>query len=340
VRCTEAVVAMGGKKVKLEDLAGFMAPQAKGEVSWAREACARSRACVHSGRCGAIGTQCVATPKGCREAEVCKASEGRCTFHPAGCGPGEPLADFAFIGPGTFEMGSPEAEPGRSDDETQHKVTLTRPFWLQTTEVTQGQWRAVMGSNPSHFAQCGADCPVDQVTWEDAVAYVNALSDKEKLERCYEGERLAFKGLDCKGYRLPTEAEWEYAARAGNRDARYGDLDAVGWHLENAGFRTHKVGQKGPNRWGLHDMLGGVWEWVHDWHGPFDNEAAEDPTGPPSGTSRVRRGGSWGNEASHLRAAARNIHTPGGRYGSYGFRVARSILPSPSSVSSPGSSTP
>jgi formylglycine-generating enzyme required for sulfatase activity len=219
-------------------------------------------------------------------------------------------------------MGSPRSEDGRYDDEMQHHVTISRPFWLQATEVTQGQWQALMGTNPSYFDGCGRDCPVEEVNWEDAVAYLNSLSDQEGLARCYDGDR--FKGLGCEGYRLPTEAEWEYAARAGTTGARYGDLDAIAWYDGNAGRRTRPVGHKSPNGWGIHDMLGNVWEWVQDWYGPVDT-AATDPTGPSSGGIRVVRGGGWDHGASDLRAPNRFGNSQGFRYFNLGFRVARSV---------------
>ncbi len=352
VRCQEAVLATQ-KQVKgltLARVATVMAPTATGEVVWARVACERSAACANEGRCGSLGTRCVATAAGCAATTACKAygrcqaHEGRCrraaefdckqatacaelghcTPYDRGCGPatGTRKGDFVFIGPGTFAMGSPPSEDARNDDEASHPVTITRPFWLQATEVTQGQWQALMGSNPSGFASCGRDCPVENVSWDDAVAFLNRLSDKEGLERCYDGTR--FKGLGCRGYRLPTEAEWECAARAGTTGARYADLDAIAWYDRNAGGRTRQVGQKSPNRWGLHDMLGNVWEWVQDWYGSYDS-VATDPTGPSSGGNRVSRGGGWGLEARHLRAANRDRDAPQYRFDFLGFRAARSI---------------
>jgi formylglycine-generating enzyme required for sulfatase activity len=231
------------------------------------------------------------------------------------------LDGLVFIRPGSFTMGSPDTEDGRSSDEPQHLVTLTHGFWLQATEVTQAQYQAVMGTNPASFDDC-ADCPVESVSWEDAVAYLNAVSDREGLPRCYSGDRLV--GLDCPGYRLPTEAEWEYAARAGATGARYGDLDAIAWYRGNEGVETHPVGQKQANAWGLHDMLGNVREWVHDWYGSYSGDAT-DPTGPTSGTGRVFRGGGWSSDASNLRAANRYDYSPGGRGSDIGFRVARSV---------------
>ncbi len=229
---------------------------------------------------------------------------------------------FVRIPPGSFQMGSPASEQGRYKDEgPQHRVTITRAFLMQATEVTQGQYRALMGKNPSHFTSCGDNCPVEKVSWHEAVAYCNALSRKEGLEECYDGDRL--RGLDCKGYRLPTEAEWEYAARAGSTGARYGDLDSVAWYKGNSGKSTHTVGKKRPNAWGLYDMLGNVLEWCHDWKGDYSSSSATDPTGPRTGSRRVRRGGSWVNVAGYVRAAIRLNFTPDGRDYILGFRPLR-----------------
>jgi formylglycine-generating enzyme required for sulfatase activity len=211
---------------------------------------------------------------------------------------------FVRIEPGSFTMGSPGSEEGRDNDEAQHAVTLTRGFCLMATEVTQGQWRSVMGSNPSGFASCGASCPVEQVSWDDAVAYANRKSQAEGLQPCYEGS--TFVGVGCTGYRLPTEAEWEYAARAGTTGARHGSLDAVAWHVGNSGGTTHPVGQKQANAWGLYDMLGNVWEWTSDWYGSYPGGAVTDPVGASTGSNRVLRGGSWYSHARLARAAYRN----------------------------------
>ena len=229
-------------------------------------------------------------------------------------------AGYVRIAPGTFLMGSPESEDGRVNNESQHRVTITRGYCMKATEVTQGEWQAVMGSNPSGFKSCGANCPVEQVSWDDAVSYANALSRREGLPECYAGS--TFTGLTCTGYRLPTEAEWEYAARAGTTGSRYANLDSVAWYDANAGAATHPVGQKQPNAWGLYDMLGNVFEWTGDWYGESSG-ATSDPTGAPAGNDRVGRGGSWYGYARYARAARRYAGTPDNRTIYLGFRLAR-----------------
>jgi len=192
---------------------------------------------------------------------------------------------FVYISQGSFMMGSPTDELGRWDNEIQHQVTLTKGYFMQTTEVTQGQWKAVMGSNPSYFQNCGNDCPVEQVSWNDVQEFIELLNQKESTNK----------------YRLPTEAEWEYAARAGSSSAfangniseKYCDydpnLDAMGWYCGNAERKTHLVAQKQPNAWGLYDMHGNVWEWCHDWYGSYPDISVTDPGGASSGSTRVLR---------------------------------------------------
>lgn len=204
-------------------------------------------------------------------------------------------------------MGSPDSESGRDFNEgPQHPVTISKAFELQTTEVTQSQWQAMMGSNPSHFI--GPDLPVEQVSWEDVQAFIAKLNAKG------DGYR----------YRLPTEAEWEYAARAGTTGLYAGDLDAMAWHYNNSGNQTHPVGTKAANSWGLYDMHGNVWEWTSDWFGSYSTSAVTDPVGPSTGSSfRVNRGGSWFYTALHCRSANRFGHLPGLRLNFLGFRLLR-----------------
>jgi formylglycine-generating enzyme required for sulfatase activity len=218
---------------------------------------------------------------------------------------------MVFIKPGSFTMGSPTDERGRSTDESQAEVTLSAPFWLAKTEVTQAQWEAVMGANPSHFKS--PNLPVENVSWDDAQSFLAKLNEKGILP---EGWKFA----------LPTEAQWEYACRAGEKGPYSGgSLEEVGWYDRNSGSKTHEVGQKKPNAWGLHDMQGNVWEWCADW---YDDtlKGGVDPTGPSSGDYRVYRGGSWFNDASRCRAAYRRRNFPGGRRFNLGFRPA--LVPS------------
>ena len=271
-------------------------------------------------------------------------------------GPAETMPEgYVEIPSGTFMQGSPTNEEGRSafqGVEQQRRVTISRGFWLKATPVTQGEWREVMGNNPSGFSSCGSSCPVEQVNWYETVTYLNRLSEREGLETCYEisgctgtiGEgcpskwgscegyqcrTVDFKGLDCEGYRLPTEAEWEYAARAGTTGARYGNLDQIAWLRGSAGNQTQPVGQKTPNEWGLYDMIGNVEEWTGDWHYSFEYEkgSAIDPTGTFSARhpDKTVRGCSWNGFESNCRAAHRTSADPADRRSQRGFRAARTI---------------
>ena len=190
-------------------------------------------------------------------------------------------------------------------------MRISRGFWLGKHEVTQGQWAAVMGENPSYFSDCGEDCPVESVSWEDVQGFIGRLNERES-------------GW---GYRLPTEAEWEYAARAGTTGARYGELEEIAWYGAygggNSAERTHPVGEKRANAWGLHDMLGNVIEWTGDWYGEYPPGAVTDPTGPGTGTYRVYRGGSWSLNARDVRSADRIYAAPGHRLIDLGFRLVR-----------------
>ena len=221
--------------------------------------------------------------------------------------------EMVYVAPGSFTMGSPESEDGRFDDETQHRVTLTKGYWLGKYEVTQRQWESVMGENPSRFK--GPDRPVENVSWDDCQRFI-AKVDAEA--------RRQFGG----GARLPTEAEWEHACRAGTTGpyGGSGNLDDMGWYGGNSGNKTHPVGQKQANDWGFHDMHGNVWEWCNDWYASYGGDTT-DPIGPASSDSRVLRGGSWRNLARVCRSAYRSRGLPGLRDSYCGFRLCCSALP-------------
>ena len=228
--------------------------------------------------------------------------------------PGGATMEMIYVAPGSFTMGSPESEEGHDDRETQHCVTLTEGFWLGKYEVTQAQWKSVMGSNPSHFT--GDNLPVENVSWNDCQEFIRKVN--AEAERQFGGEA-----------RLPTEAEWEYACRAGSTGAfaGTGDLGSMGWYDGNSGSKTHPVGQKRPNAWGFYDMHGNVWEWCSDRAGAYPGGSVTDPAGAASGGSRVLRGGGWDNFARDCRSASRAGVNPGSRDGDSGFRLARSAGP-------------
>ena len=217
-----------------------------------------------------------------------------------------------------------------------HEVVIRQPFILSRTPVTQSDWEGVMKRNPSSAK--GEARPVEMVSWYEAVLYCNELSKSEELEEVYRLENprgqpweegftanVAWQGLSCPGYRLPTEAEWEHACRAGTETSRYGELDDVAWWQRNSSGATRPVGLKEPNAWGIHDILGTVWEWCHDWFADYPTARTTDHTGPEDGTYRVVRGGSWDNSATFINAGYRRCEPPGYRHNSCGFRVARSL---------------
>jgi len=218
---------------------------------------------------------------------------------------------FVPISTGTFTMG---------EGKTAHKVTLTKAFELGQYEVTQEQYEKVMGKNPSRFT--GPQNPVENVSWDDAVEFCRKLS-------AMPAEKKA--GYV---YRLPTEAEWEYACRAGTKTTySFGDSDSglgeYAWYGKNSRKTTHPVGGKKPNGWGLYDMHGNVWEWCQDWYDDYPSGSVTDPTGAVSGDSRVLRGGSFTGQTSGVRSAARFNLQPDLRYYLYGFRPARTYRLSP-----------
>jgi sulfatase modifying factor 1 len=219
---------------------------------------------------------------------------------------------------GCFQMGDIFGD-GLKSEKPVHEVCVS-DFAIGKYEVTQGQWQQVMGANPSHFKQCGDYCPVENVSWNDVQQFIQRLNSQTGT-----------------GFRLPTEAEWEYAARSGGKREKYSGndyVDAVAWHEGNSGSKTHPVGQKQPNGLGIHDMSGNVWEWVSDWWGYkkslfgdtnyYADSPRDNPKGPESGSYRVARGGCWYGDAGDVRAAYRNNISPGARYTILGFRLAAS----------------
>ena len=230
-------------------------------------------------------------------------------------------SDFILIKGGTFQMGSPNIEKNHFGNETLHQVTVS-DFCLGKTPVTQKQWREVMGSNPSHFKDCD-DCPVESVSWNDVQTFLDKLSAKTGMK-----------------FRLPTEAEWEYASRGGHKApvdgkihvgeyqyAGSNNLDEVGWYDKNSNRKTHPVAAKKPNELGLYDMSGNVWEWCQDWFGDKYYEACkqqgvvENPKGPETGSYRVLRGGRWSGVAQYCRSAYRDYFGPDFRNHFIGFRL-------------------
>ncbi|MBO4545877.1 MAG: SUMF1/EgtB/PvdO family nonheme iron enzyme, partial [Verrucomicrobia bacterium] len=225
--------------------------------------------------------------------------------------------DMIWVEPGNFTMGSYESEDGRDEDENEHRVTLTEGYWLGKYEVTQAQYEAVMGSNPSQFT--GADLPVEMVSWDDATNFCAKLTAIELAAgRLPEGYK----------YTLPTEAQWEYACRAGSWATLYNgssmiqNLNKLAWFKDTSSGTTHPVGQKQPNDLGMYDLYGNVFEWCSDWYGDYPESAVRDPMGAITGWARVTRGGSWGSPGERCRSASRGYAGPDYQFNNLGFRVA------------------
>jgi len=235
--------------------------------------------------------------------------------------------EMVLVPAGSFTMGGNQ---GQDDERPGHVVTISQPFYLGTYEVTQAQWTAVMGTNPSYFK--GDNRPVEQVSWNDVQEFLRRLN-----------------AMTSGGYRLPTEAEWEYACRAGTVDDSVLDLTKVAWFGDNSGDhpvqsdelwkddeqsygmkilanngRTHSVGKKKPNAWGLYDMYGNVWELCQDWYAPYPGESQTDPAGPAMGPGRVSRGGCWLLTSRYCRPTLRNFQRSDAAFNTLGLRLARS----------------
>jgi len=237
-------------------------------------------------------------------------------------------AEMVLIPAGEFTMGD---EAGEDDERPAHRVKLTA-FYMDVTEVTQASFQALMGRNPAKFA--APDKPVERISWHAAIQYCNMRSQRDGLQPCYDLKTLTCD-FSANGYRLPTEAEWEYACRAGTTTRwSFGDdagkLKDHAWYKPNSGKTTHPVKAKRPNPWGLYDMHGNVAEWCQDFYAESytDEDAVHDPRGPASGEDRVLRGGSWAVDEDSCRSSARNFEAPGFAdvcfgYEAYGFRCVR-----------------
>ena len=230
-----------------------------------------------------------------------------------------------LIPAGTFTMGCTGSSDCGNNEFPTHQVTLTNDFYMMRSEVTQKLYQEVMGNNPSAFTWFGGNKPVERVSWLNAAQFANRLSQMEGLEPCYQinREQVTWSDRDCKGWRLPTEAEWEYAAKAGQLFIYAGSnrVGQVAWYDGYLG--THRVCRKKANDYGLCDMSGNVWEWVWDRYGNYSSSSTVDPRGPDSGSGRVTRGGSWGSSARSVRVSVRSSRGPTNSLDFLGFRLCR-----------------
>ncbi len=238
----------------------------------------------------------------------------------------EQMGELIFVEGGSFMMGSKDFKNERPI----HEVSISS-FYISKYQVTQEEWEELMGSNPSCFK--GDELPVERVSWYDAIEYCNKRSIKEGLKPCYRGNggKITCR-WNANGYRLPTEAEWEYAARGGkkSKDYKYSgsdDIDDVSWYYNNSGDKTHRVGENQANELGIYDMSGNVWEWCWDWYSSdyYEKSPSSKPRGPRTGEYRVLRGGSWSNFDDYCRVADRNADNPSVRFNSHGLRILRAI---------------
>lgn len=221
--------------------------------------------------------------------------------------------ELLWVTPGAFAMGT--VAGGYDSERPVTQVSITKGYWLGKTEVTQGQWWALMGTRPAKFADDKR--PVEQVSWHEGMAFCAKLTERERT-----AGRLP-AGF---AYTLPTEAQWEYACRAGTTGDYAGDLDALGWYDKNSLAETHLVGKKQPNAWGFFDMHGNVWEWCLDWDANYLGDSSSDPQGEPVGLYRISRGGSWSTSAIHCRSALRRGSEPNYRRVNLGFRLALCVV--------------
>ena len=266
------------------------------------------------------------------------------TFAPFAYAPASTDITMVSIPAGSFLMGSPSDESGRDSDEGPQRTVNISAFQMSETEVTEKQWEEVMGWNDCYYER-GDNYPVEYVTWYDCVSFCNELSEAYGYTKCYtisnvyyDGNHIEDADVTCNfganGYRLPTEAEWEYACRARTTTRFYtgdsdSDLGRAGWYDGNSGSQKREVAQKDANAWGLYDMHGDVYEWCWDWyssrHYGTRPDPDSDPTGPSSGSLRVMRGGCWYCYAQYCRSANRGIFRPGDRYDYLGLRLVRSV---------------
>ena len=239
----------------------------------------------------------------------------------------EEMKEMVEIEPCTFMMGALDDDEEADDDEKpRHAVTLTRKYSIGRYPVTQALWESVMENNPSGFK--GSSRPVELVSWFECVEFCNKLSEREGLEKAYliNGEEVQCT-FDADGYRLPTEAEWECAGRGGESHLYSGsdNIEEVAWTSENSSWRTHGVGQKKCNGFGLFDLSGNVWEWCWDWSREYSSSHTVDPTGARTGTYRMYRGGSWNYGARDSRLSRRDLRRPTAHNYNHGFRLCRTM---------------